>query len=98
MCDYQVNSPHLTYYLKFKWRWIKDMRLVNTQDLPRCKFVLSWRKSPPGENFVKIIDLKARRRLWTLWVHKSVSADNKVSLSKGKDLSNPTSPENGPIP
>ncbi|OAQ21828.1 ArnT family glycosyltransferase [Thermosulfurimonas dismutans] len=69
LCDYRVNTPHITYYLKYKWQWVKEVRLVPEGELRRCRFVLSWRR-PPGDNFVKITDIKARRRKWSLWVKK----------------------------
>lgn len=42
LCDYRLDTPHLTYYLKYKYRRIRHMRLTkDVQSLKGCKYIIT---------------------------------------------------------
>ena len=42
LCDYRLDSPHLTYYLKYKYHHIRHMRLIkDAQALKECRYIIT---------------------------------------------------------
>ncbi|QJA06283.1 hypothetical protein FVE67_05450 [Thermosulfurimonas marina] len=66
LCDYGVNTPHLTYYLGYTSSPPIRIRMVSPNELNKCKMVIT----PQGitlQGFKPLLNFKARRRPLTLW-------------------------------
>ena len=68
LCDYGLNSPHLTYYLKYKLKWIKSMRFFPPKSsIQNCNYVISYQPLIEKKKWQLLAFLKARRT--PLWVY-----------------------------
>ena len=66
LCDYGVDTPHLTYYLRYGSPRKIKVEFVSPQELSHCHLVIT----PSGiklEGFKPLLHFKARRRPLILW-------------------------------
>ncbi len=63
LCDYGVNTPHITYYLKYKMAWVQTVRLVShPEEWKDCDYLITPKDlTHPDLQFLARI--RARRTL-----------------------------------
>ncbi|MBX6422821.1 glycosyltransferase family 39 protein [Thermosulfurimonas sp. F29] len=69
LCDYGVNTPHITYYLRYAFKSRIRLKLVGREELSQCNTVLT-RGGINLSGFNPLLHFRARHTPLVLWKRK----------------------------